>query len=164
MHLTDKQNAEVEATIIKSKQHFNAGDYSRAIDVYRVTFARHPENQKLLNHYIKTLEDMRQVADRGFGKKDFNLAGRTYYILLKNYSHFKKFSQSLSFDTGFLNARVTECRTYFSRRGLEQYRKRNFNEAISIWNNLLFFDPDNAYVRNAIDTTTVQLKTLEEKK
>jgi len=47
---------------------------------------------------------------------------------------------------------------------MEEYRKRHFNEAIVIWKNLLVFDPDNAYIKNAIDTATVQARTLEGKK
>ena len=160
----DKQNAEVERTITQSKQDFNIGNYSRAIDVYKLSFAKYPENQKLLSNYLKTLENIKRVADRAFEKKDYNLAGQTYYTLLKNYSNFKNFAELLSFNSEFLNARVTECRTCVSRKGLEQYRKRNFREAISIWKNLLAFDPNNIYIRNAIDTATIQLKTLEGKK
>jgi tetratricopeptide (TPR) repeat protein len=160
----DKQNAEVEKTITQSKQDFNIGDYSRAIDVYELSFAKYPENRKLLTNYLKTLENIKSVADRAFEKKDYNLAGQTYYTLLKDYSHFKNFAKLLSFNSEFLKARVTECRTYVSRKGLEQYRKRNFREAISIWKNLLAFDPNNIYIRNAIDTATIQLKTLEGKK
>ncbi|MBE0426856.1 MAG: hypothetical protein IBX72_09440 [Nitrospirae bacterium] len=149
---------------MQSKQDFNIGDYSRAIDVYRFSFAKYPENQKLLSNYLKTLENIKRVADRAFEKKDYNLAGKTYYTLQRNYSYFKNFAHLLSFDLEFLNARVTECRTCVSKKGLEQYRKRNIREAISIWKNLLTFDPDNIYISNAIDTATIQLKTLEGKK
>ena len=160
----DKQNAEVERTITQSKQDFNIGNYSRAIDVYKLSFAKYPENQKLLSNYLRTLENIKRVADRAFEKKDYNLAGKTYYTLLRNYSYFKDLAQVLSFDSEFLNARVTECRTCVSREGLEQYRKRNFRKAISIWKNLLAFDPNNIYIRNAVDTATIQLRTLEGKK
>lgn len=160
----DKQNAEVERTIMQSKQDFSKGDYSRAIDVYKLSFAKYPENQKLLSNYLETLENIKHVADRAFEKRYYNLAGQTYYTLLRNYSYFKNFAELLSFSSEFLNARVTECRTCMSRKGLEQYRKRNFREAISIWKNLLVFDPNNIYIENAIDTATIQLKTLEGKK
>jgi hypothetical protein len=98
----DKQNAEVEKTITQSKQDFNIGDYSRAIDVYELSFANYPENRKLLTNYLKTLENIKSVADRAFEKKDYNLAGQTYYTLLKDYSHFKNFAKLLSFNSEFL--------------------------------------------------------------
>lgn len=159
-----KENTEVERTIAQSKEYLRAGDFNRAIDVHRASFARYPNDQKLLKSYVKTLEDIRNVADRTFDKKDFARAGKTYYVLRKNYAHFKNFDELLSFDAEFLNERLTECRTYLSRKGMEQYRKRHFNEAIVIWKNLLVFDPDNAYIKNAIDTATVQARTLEGKK
>jgi tetratricopeptide (TPR) repeat protein len=160
----NKKNAEVERTFTQSRHDFNIGDYSSAIDVYKVSFANYPENHKLLSNYLKTLENIKLVADRSFEKRDYDLAGKTYYTLLRQYSNFKNFAQLLSFDSELLNARVTECRTYVSREGFELYRKRNVREAISIWKNLLAFDPDNIYIRNAIVRATVQLKTLEGKK
>jgi tetratricopeptide (TPR) repeat protein len=160
----NKENAEVERTITQSKQDFIIGDYSRAIEVYKFSFANYPENQKLLSNYLATLENIKRVADRSFEKKDYNLAGKTYYALLSQYSYFKNVAQLLSFDSEFLNARVTECRSFVSGEGFEQYRKGNVRGAISIWKNLLAFNPNNTYIRNAIDKATIQLRTLEGKK
>jgi tetratricopeptide (TPR) repeat protein len=160
----NKQNAEVERTITQAKQDFDICDYSRAIDVYKFSFAKYPENKKLLSNYLKTLENIKRVADRLLEKKDYNPAGKTYYTLLSHYSYFKNFAQLLSFDSEYLDARVAECRTAVSREGFEQYRKGNVRDAISIWKNLLAFDPNNIYIRNAIDTAAIQLRTLEGKK
>jgi tetratricopeptide (TPR) repeat protein len=159
-----KTDLEVERTITQSKHDFNIGAYGRAIDVYKLSYANYPENQQLLSNFLKTLENIELVADRAFQKRDYDLAGKTYYTLLRHYPDFKRFADLLSFDAEFLNARVIQCRTYVSREGFEQYRKRNVREAISIWKNLLTFDPDNIYIKNAIVKATIQLKTLEGKK
>ncbi len=160
----NNENAEVERTFAQSKHDFNIGDYNKAIDMYKVPFAKYPENHELLSNYLKTVEDIKRIADKSFEKKEYSLAGKTYYALLRHYAYFKKFAKQMSFNSEFLTIRVTECRAYVSRDGFEQYRKRNVKGAISIWKNLLSFDPDNIYIRNAIDTATIQLKNLEGKK
>ncbi len=51
-----------------------------------------------------------------------------------------------------------------SQRALDEYRKGNLAEAISIWKSILVFDPNNAVIVKAIDTATIQLKNLQQKK
>ncbi len=67
-------------------------------------------------------------------------------------------------DKGPLVARLKDCSSNLSQHALAEYRKGNLAEAISIWKSILAFDPgDEIYVK-AIDTATVQLKNLQQKK
>ncbi len=51
-----------------------------------------------------------------------------------------------------------------SQRALDEYRKGNLAEAISIWKSILVFDPNDAVIVKAIDTATIQMKNLQQKK
>jgi hypothetical protein len=51
---------------------------------------------------------------------------------------------------------------HLSQRALDEYRKGNLAAAISLWNSVLAFDPDNAAIVRAIKTATLQLKNLEQ--
>lgn len=61
--------------------------------------------------------------------------------------------------------RLEENRSsHLSQRALDEYRKGNLAVAISIWKSILVFDPNNAGVVKSIDTATIQLKNLQQKK
>jgi len=63
-------------------------------------------------------------------------------------------------------ARMEADRTLLKseQRALDEYRKGNLAEAIRIWKSILEFDPNNADIIKAIDTATIQLKNLQQKR
>lgn len=56
-----------------------------------------------------------------------------------------------------------ECSDRLSERALKQYRQGNLPAAISLWKNILEYEPGNASVKKALDTATTQLKNLQRK-
>jgi len=78
---------------------------------------------------VKSLEDMKAAADRASDREDFASAGRTYNVLLENYSLFDRLMRALSFDAGHLNEKLSRCRKSFSALGVQEYRKGNLGEA-----------------------------------
>ncbi len=135
----------------------------KGIDDYRVECAKHPKDQALTKEYIKGLEDLRTSADGELAKGEFASAGRLYNVLFKNYRDFRTFSKKLSFDRTYLRKRLSYCKTILSRKGFEEYRKGNLNEAIGYWHGYLAIDPNNADIRKALNTASVQQKNLEQK-
>ena len=99
-----------------------------------------------------------------FDREDFISAGKLYRILLDNYPDFKPFAHLLSFNIETLNSRITDCSLTLFKGALEKYRKGNLADAISIWEQILSYDPENLEVKRAIDTANTQLKSLKEKK
>jgi hypothetical protein len=59
---------------------------------------------------------------------------------------------------------VDRTRLKSEQRALDEYRKGNLAGAISIWKSILEFDPNNADIMKAINTATIQLKNLQQKK
>ena len=145
----------------QARQAFEAGDSDKAIEVYAVRHLENPNDADWTAGFISILEDIRRTGDGAFSKENFALAGRAYSILFKNFKSFDKFGASLSFSEKSLDERMKVCRTELHKKALEQYRKENLAEAISIWQGLLTFDPDNVEAKKAVETATIQLKKIK---
>jgi tetratricopeptide (TPR) repeat protein len=153
----------VQAPIL-AKQHMESGDYQKAIDDYRTEYRKHPKDQSLVKGYVKSIEDIKEVADRAFNQEDFLSAGKIYNILLRSYRYFNGFSKLLSFDRSYLTSKLSICKAFFSEKGFQEYRKGNLREAIELWKGYLAIDPNNAAIRKTLQTATLQQKNLEQKK
>ncbi len=160
----DRARAEVDRTRMKSEQYVVQGDYKNALDVYADACRKYPDDQALFTNYDKTIKDIHHAAGEAFSREDFASSGRAYYVLLKNNSYCQELFRELSLDKGFLHARLEDCSSHLSQRALAEYRKGNLAEAISIWKSILVFDPNNAGIMKAIDTATIQLKNLQQKR
>ncbi len=158
-----QKRAEVDLVLKESEQDIGKRDFDGALRVYGAALRKSPGDRGLLKYYLKTAEDIRDEADDAFGREEFAVSGRTYAVLLRNYPHFHEIARDLSFDRENLQARLKECSDRLSERALTQYRQGNLTAAISLWKNILEFKPGNAVVKKAIDTTSTQLKNLQQK-
>ncbi len=157
----NRTRTEVERTRLKSEQYIVQGDYRNALDVYADVCRKYPDDQALFTNFSKTIADIQRAAGEAFGKEDFVSSGRAYYVLLKNNYHCRGPFRERLIEKEFLHARLEDCSSRLSQRALAEYRKGNLAEAISIWKNILAFDPNNADVTKEIDTATIQLKNLQ---
>ncbi len=138
-----------------------SGDVQKGIDIYRGLIQQYPWDTTVRNGYVSLLESIKGQADLDFKRKDFAQAGRTYRILLKNYSSLSHLNRFLSYNAGLLNTGIETCRKILFEDGLEQYRSGNLSQAISIWRDILTFDPENLEVKKATDKAILQTRNLE---
>jgi tetratricopeptide (TPR) repeat protein len=80
-----------------------SGRFQEAIDLYREAHQKYPKNSGVRGEYIQTLELMKGMGDRALENKEFASAENIYDVLLRNWSYFADFSQSLSFDPDLLD-------------------------------------------------------------
>ena len=137
------------------------GDVQKGIDIYRGLFQQYPWDTTVRNGYVSLLESIKGQADLDFKHKDFAQAGRTYRILLKNYSSLGHLNRFFSYNAGLLDTGIETCRKILFEDALEQYRSGNLSQAISIWKNILTFDPENLEVKKAMDKAILQTRNLE---
>jgi tetratricopeptide (TPR) repeat protein len=154
---------DVELALRDSKQDIGKGDLDGALAVYDAALRKYPGDHGLLTYYLEAAEDIRDAADDAFDQEEFAVSGRTYAVLLRNYPNFKEIDRDLSYDRKYLRARLKECSDRLSKLALTQYRQGNLTTAISLWKNILEFEPGNAGVKKAIDTASTQLKNLKQK-
>jgi len=162
--LLDAQSRNLKNMIAKRQalRAFEAGDSDKAIEVYSMRHLENPDDADWLASFISILEDIKRTGDGAFSKGNFALAGQTYFSLFKNFKSFEKFETSLSFSKQSLDERMTFCRKELHKKALEQYRKEHLAEAISIWQSLLTFDPDNVEAKKAIQTATILLNKIKQ--
>jgi tetratricopeptide (TPR) repeat protein len=139
------------------------GDYQKTIDAYKSEHAKHPSDLSLTKEYVNSLDEIEDTADKEFEKENYISACKTYNILLKNYPAFKPFAGMLSFNKAKLNKKLTDCKTVLSKKGFQEYREGNLNEAIALWQGYLAVDPHNADIRKAVNTATLQQENLQKK-
>jgi tetratricopeptide (TPR) repeat protein len=137
------------------------GDVQKGIDIYRGLIQQYPWDTTVRNGYVSILESIKGQADLDFKRKDFAQAGRTYRILLRNYSSLSHLNRFLSYNAGLLDTGIETCRKILFEDALEQYRSGNLSQAISIWRNVLTFDPENPEAKKATDMAILQTRNLE---
>jgi tetratricopeptide (TPR) repeat protein len=157
------RNCKITLSEKQSRRYLEEHNFKRAINSYRATYLQYPNDPVLTTNLINIILDMKFLAEIAISKDDFLSAGRIYYALLKDQKYFNKFYKSLSIPKEFLEEGIENCRLQLTRRGLEQYRKGNLAEAISIWKGILKFDPDNQQIKKAIETATTQLKSIKKR-
>jgi tetratricopeptide (TPR) repeat protein len=168
-HVNNAQSSKGRRTTPVTNQQYHAKkqidisvhDPQKGIDDYEAERGKHPHDQALTRDYIKDLEDLRTSADAASERGNLAQAGRIYSVLLKNHHEFPK---RLSFSKDYLNTKLTYCKTTLSRKGFEEYRKGNLNEAIGYWQGYLNLDPNNPDIKKAVQTASAQQKNLEQKR
>jgi tetratricopeptide (TPR) repeat protein len=160
-HMGKEPETESTDTIEMAKNYLTEGDFQKAMETYDVAYNQYPNDSELRSNYIRTIHQVKKNADIAFHREDFAQAGSIYRVLLDNYPHVKDLITSSSFDMDLLISRINTCSKNLNEKGLLKYREGNLREAISIWNDILKFDPGNVEVRKSIDTATVQLKNLQ---
>ena len=138
-----------------------AGDFRKAIEIYRETYQKYPLDRTVQSGYVRSLELIKSGGDRAFERRDFAVAGYVYESLLKNISSVKHLNGTFSFDREELTSRIRNCKKILFQNGLEKYRSGNLSQAISLWKSILVFDPENEEVKKAVDIATLQLKNLQ---
>lgn len=154
--------APVQAATL-ARRHMEAGEYQKAIDIYSAECRKAPQDLPMMKEYAKSLEGIKSTADKALEKRDFASAGRMYYVLQENYTKFNNVAQMLTFNSAYLNTKLSYCKKSLSMQGFQEYRKGNINKAIVLWQNLLAIDPNNKDIKEAVRTATLQQKNLQGK-
>ncbi len=165
-HVKHKSQTPSQVTvqaITLARQYMDAGEYQRAIDIYSAECRKQPQDLPLEKEYAKSLEGIKSAADKALEKRDVASAGRMYYVLQNNYAKFNNVSKMLSFNSAYLNTKLSYCKKTLSMQGFQEYRKGNLDKAIMLWQSLLVIDPNNKDIKEAVRTATQQQKNLQEK-
>jgi tetratricopeptide (TPR) repeat protein len=157
----DLSNTEVNHLQSEASALLAKGDYQSALDLYKNKYHKHQTKKILIDQYIKTIQTIKNAADKAFAIDDYSLAGKDYTILVHNYKYFKPLSKQLPFNRESLDQRIQECRSQLFKKGLQQYRSGLLQDAISTWQSLIAFIPDDEDTKRAINTASAQLKRMQ---
>lgn len=119
-------------TTMQPQQHIVKGNYQKALDFYIVACEQYPDDEILLENYMITVIKVKKIGDMALETENFVTAIKIYSVLLRNYSHFAKFNQSLSFTKNSLRNKLRISKINMSERQSRQYLEAgNFEKAIN---------------------------------
>ena len=150
----------ISDTVRQTQEQVALGQYKKALETYANAYNRH-HLRELRQRYARDGEQIRNTADAACQRKDYAEAGTVYRILFESGITTRDFAASLSFDDEYLNGQINVCSKALTEYGLMRYREEKLDEAISAWEKVLAFDPDNKAVMKAIDTAARQLQNLK---
>jgi len=153
--------ASIQEADLAQKQ-MDAGRYQKALDLYDMAHRRSPQDQELLQNYMASVEKIRSDAQQAMDQQDYVSAGRSYHVLLKNYSNFQRLGGTLSFDAADIDENLANCKKCIAKQGFEAYRNGDLDEAIALWEALLEIDPGNTEIQDALRIARMQQKNLQE--
>lgn len=145
----------------RARQSLAAGDYSRTLDSFRSLPPDVLQESRVSAGLGRMMEELKRSADRALARKDFRAAGKAYAALRDGLPLSDQAGLSLGFSKSVAEEGIKTCRAQLTKDGLDRYRKGQLKEAISVWQSLLEFDPNNTEIRKAVDTASEQLKKLK---
>jgi len=148
-------------TSLESGKSLAAGDYEKALSGFREAATKNPRNLDLAAEYVRTVEEIKQTADRALGQRDFARAGGIYRILLDNFADFGAFAAKLTFKKARLESALKECRIAAVENSAAQAAKAgSFAKAIGIFQTALKENPDYAELTAKYRGTLNEIKAI----
>jgi len=127
----------------RQQMYFSSGQFQMAIDGYNQALEDYPYEARILDNYIRTVENIKGAAEKAYNSKNYSHALGIYTILLDNFHYFKSFRNSLSFNKNFLNLKQKNCRIVLSEIQVNNaIRTEDFLKAIGSYRSL-FLDYEN---------------------
>jgi len=157
------KNSQIEQSTTLAADAVKSGDYLRAVEAYSGLLQSYPGDQLLKRRFIATVTTIYRTGETAFKSGQLVVAGNAYSALLRTYALLVKSDVSLPFSNKSLENGLDESRNLLLRKGLEKYRNEDLKAAISIWKDILKFDPDNVEIKKAIENAESQLKKIKEK-
>lgn len=97
-------------TFAESQKSLAAGDYGKALDGFKEAAGANPRSRDLVANYIRTVEDIKQAADRARGRRDQARAAGIYRLLLDRFEDFAGFESKLTFSRVQVETALKSCR------------------------------------------------------
>jgi len=137
-----------------------AGQFQKAIDLYKEIYEKYPQDPSIRSGYIKTLESIKSSGDRAFKNNDFEMAGNIYEVLARNWVHFIDFSKRLSFKKNFLEKKIKTSRCLLTEEQVSSHlRAEEFPKAIVIYREAYQKYPQDPTVRSGYIKTLESIKS-----
>ncbi len=149
---------------VQVQRHLRDGAFAKALKLRSDALKGNPRDASLSAKYRETVIAIKAHGDKALAAKDFARTGAANALLLRNAATFEAMRPPVGFTRDVLKNTVSVCRENLTKAGLEEYRKGNLAKAITIWEGLLSFDPDNAEIKKAATTAKTQLDALNKKK
>ena len=156
--LTERiKSAHIKLAENTSQQAISSGHFQKAITACRELITEYRKDKQSQKCLMTAASELYEMADSADKKGEYEEAGKIYAVLRKNVRTFK--TAGIPLET--LDKDLENCSRNLNIKALALYRKGDLRQALSVWKNILEFDPANAEARKSIATTTDQLKNMQ---
>jgi len=146
---------------VESQKSLAAGDFEKALSGFREAAKKNPGGPELRANYVRTVEAIKQAADRALGQRDYARAGGIFRILLENYGDFDAFATKLTFKKAHLETALKECRiTAVDNAAAQAVKAGNFVKAIDLFLSALKENPGDAELTVKYRGTVDEIKAI----
>ncbi len=145
------------------REEVGAGNHAKALAMYQTALKEYPGDKAVKAAYAKKVGEIKAIGDKAFAAKDYGLAGKINSLLLKNIESSGGVAGAAARGVSRqeLAEAVRKCSSGLTNGGLQEYRNGNLESAITLWGDLLAFEPDNDEIRKAVETAKAQLNKLK---
>jgi tetratricopeptide (TPR) repeat protein len=153
----------------ESRQSLAAGDYQKALDIFKEAHKRNPRGKMLEASYVRTVEEIKRAAERALSHQDYVMAGNICRVLSNNFGDFGVFAAKLTFNKNSLEATLKRCRIgALDAQARQDLKSGNFAKALETYQSGLKEFPTDAglaadYLRAAQEVKAAGDKALAEK-
>lgn len=146
----------------EAEQALAAGQYEKAFAILAGALKDSPGDPDLRTVLERAFKETGAAADRELSAGEFAAAGRKYALLRDAPAGLKSMTYATGLDSAELERALKRCSASLTNLGLIEYRKGNLAGAITIWESLLSFEPDNVEVKKAVQTARAQLEKIKD--
>jgi tetratricopeptide (TPR) repeat protein len=151
-------------TLQEPRQSFDQGLLQKALDGYSTALDLYPAEPLVLKDYIQTLDKIKALADQAFAAKNYDLAHQRYSLLFENFSRFKAFEESLSFDVSSLRSRIKDCMMAQTEiRAQKAFQDGDYTRAIEVYKSANQAFPEESSLKTPLLTTVREIHASGEK-
>jgi tetratricopeptide (TPR) repeat protein len=155
---TANKNLTKQASV-ESQKPLAAGDFEKALSGFREATKKNPRGKELAANYVRTVEEIKQAADRALGQRDYARAETIYRVLLNNYADFGTFTTNLTFKKAYLETALKNCSAALVDGQARQALKAgDYGKALEIHQASLKENPGDAELAAKYRTTVNDIK------
>jgi len=151
----------VKRTEIQVEEAIQAGDYSLAIEAYQKVLQAYPADDYLKRQLYQLFNMINDESKKALERKDYAAAGKFSLLLLRKLAWLQDSASILSFSKSSLKNTLQTCTSQLTKKGIKLYRLGELKQAITVWKNILKFDPENVQIIKAIANAQEQLARIK---
>lgn len=149
------QNGKRLAYLIRKKS------YSSTLNMIKGDMAEGKKEITFEIEYVDSINGMIKEGKEELRKGNYANSGNIFSTLIALYPETESMRRGIGEKPEKIKKYIAISSEKLMESGLSEYREGNLGNAIKIWRKIMRFNPGFVQARNAIETATVQLKTLK---
>lgn len=157
----EKEKQKIERVREKAQLYLTDKDYTGAIDFIQSEISKGIDEQLLAKEYLQAFNGSMHQADTLMAQGQYSQAALLYKKLQDSLPASKVLQKNIAALPAQFKEQIDICTEKLMEQGLLAYRSGEFTTAITIWEQVLEFNPQHQPAQDSIQTTKRQLSNLE---